>query len=529
VESLRAEDPDQVAGYALLARLGRGAMGTVYLGRSPGGRLVAVKVVRAELADDPGFRERFRQEVATARAVGGFWTAAVVDADPAAPRPWLATEYVPGPTLHDAVAAHGPLPEPAVRRLVAGLAEALLAIHGAGAVHRDLKPSNVLLAADGPRVIDFGIAKALEQASLTATGFLIGTPGYLSPEQIEGREVTPASDVFALGSVLVYAATGRGPYGSGDAAALAYRAVHTAPDLGGVPAGLRALAARCLDGRPGARPTPADLLAEIGPPGTEQWLPEPVRTAVEECRTQALHPPPPRQRTKQYTVLAPGLPPTLAAPSAAPRPPAGPPPGGPPGAPPQAGPVPGAPPRGSRAVFRISRVTASVWGSLAAAGALTCGSISQGASKAGNPGGSFLFFVGFVLLAIPAVRLLRVLFHQRRWVEISAAGITAVRGATRRELPWSQLARVRLVEHGRRPWLMVWPTNPQAARAALGGEYREEYGGFRLFPVGHERRRAAREREIRELRAALGWYGRAAYDPSADGAVPWSPHRPPPR
>ncbi len=298
-------DPVRIGDYAVLGRLGHGAMGRVFLARSPGGRPVAVKVIRPELADDSGFRERFRQEVAAMRAVGGFWTAAVVDADPDAL--WLATEYVPGPTLHTAVTSHGPLPVPALRRLVAGLAEALAAIHGTGLVHRDLKPANVLLAADGPRVIDFGIAKALESVDLTATGMFVGTPGFLSPEQIEGRDATPASDVFALGAVLVYAATGAGPFGTGDAAGLLYRAVHADPDLARVPAELRGLLARCLARDPSARPSPADLLAEVGTPDAAEWLPAPVRAMVTEQETE-LGSPQPRPPTKVYTQAGPPLP-----------------------------------------------------------------------------------------------------------------------------------------------------------------------------------------------------------------------------
>ncbi|PWW54871.1 serine/threonine-protein kinase [Actinokineospora spheciospongiae] len=302
---VEVEDPQRIGNYAIRARLGQGAMGTVYLGLSPGGRSVALKVVRAELARDREFRDRFRQEIDSARAVGGFWTAAVVDADPAAEQPWLATEYVPGPTLAEAVERHGPLPEPALLRLTAGLAEALAAIHAAGLLHRDLKPSNVLLAADGPRVIDFGIAKAVHAASgVTGTGIVVGTPGFLSPEQIEAGEVGPASDVFALGSVLVHAAAGRGPFGDFGLATTLYKIVHGQPDLDGVPARLRGIASRCLDPRPEARPTPGDLLAEIGHPEHAEWLPPAVRDLVEEHRTRMLAPVP-RPGTRAYTGAAP--------------------------------------------------------------------------------------------------------------------------------------------------------------------------------------------------------------------------------
>ncbi|MFG2871556.1 protein kinase [Streptomyces sp. NPDC048338] len=234
-------------------------MGTVYLARSRGGRAVAVKVARPELATDPAFRERFRAEVEAARRVGGFHTAQVVDADPDAEAPWLATAYIPGPTLSGLLAAEGPLPEPRLRALGAALAEALEAIHACGLVHRDLKPGNIVMAADGPRVLDFGIARALESTRLTATGTAFGTPGYLAPEQALGQEVTGAADVFALGAVLVAAAGGRA-FGDGTPMGLMYRSVHESADLAAVPAGLRELVGGCLAKDPARRPTPEAIL-----------------------------------------------------------------------------------------------------------------------------------------------------------------------------------------------------------------------------------------------------------------------------
>ncbi|MEU9704627.1 serine/threonine-protein kinase [Streptomyces sp. NPDC047981] len=245
--------------YEIERKLGEGGMGTVWLARSRGGRAVAVKVARPELAADPGFRERFRAEIVAARRVGGFHTAQVVDADPDAEAPWLATAYVPGPTLAGLVAAEGPMDERRLRALGAALAEALEAIHGCGLVHRDLKPGNIVMAADGPRVLDFGIARALESTRLTATGAAFGTPGYLAPEQALGEEVTGAADVFALGGVLVAAAGGRA-FGDGTPMGLMYRTVHEAPDLGAVPEALRGLVGRCLAKNPAERPTPAELL-----------------------------------------------------------------------------------------------------------------------------------------------------------------------------------------------------------------------------------------------------------------------------
>jgi serine/threonine protein kinase len=274
---LRPGDPELIGPYRLRGRLGTGGMGRVYLGLSPGGRAAAIKVIRSELAQDPEFRARFRREVAVARQVSGLYTAPVLDADADGPEPWLATAYVPGPSLADAVSQHGPLPAPSVLTLAAGLAEALSAIHSAGVVHRDLKPANVLLADDGPRVIDFGISRAAEGSSLTHTGLVVGSPGFMSPEQAEGREVGPPSDIFSLGAVLAFAATGRGPFGSGSTPALVYRVVHDVPQLDLVPAEIRPLIERCLAKDPAGRPTAAGLLAgaALGVPG-QDWLPEPV-------------------------------------------------------------------------------------------------------------------------------------------------------------------------------------------------------------------------------------------------------------
>ncbi|MEU1862372.1 serine/threonine-protein kinase [Streptomyces gardneri] len=249
--------------YVIEHKLGEGGMGTVYLARSRGGRAVAVKVARPELASDPSFRARFRAEVAAARQVGGFHTAQVVDADPDAEAPWLATAYIPGPTLSGLLAAQGPMGEAALRSLGAALAEALEAIHACGLVHRDLKPGNIVMAPDGPRVLDFGIARALESTRLTATGSAFGTPGYLAPEQALGEEVTGAADVFALGAVLVAAAGGR-PFGEGTPMGLMYRSVHEAPDLATVPEGLRELVGRCLAKNPAERPTPDEILDVLG-------------------------------------------------------------------------------------------------------------------------------------------------------------------------------------------------------------------------------------------------------------------------
>ncbi|GAA4619738.1 hypothetical protein GCM10023196_000940 [Actinoallomurus vinaceus] len=266
MESLAPGDPAQIGPYELIGRLGAGGMGRVYLGRAADGRQAAIKVVRPELADERDFRRRFAREIKAARAVDGRYTASVLDADPDAESPWLATAYIPGPSLADHVADGGPMGEEDLRRLATGLSYALSAIHAAGLVHRDLKPSNILLATDGPRVIDFGIARAAEASALTRTGVTIGSPGYMSPEQINGEAVETPSDVFSLGAVLAYAATGRSPFGAGATPALLYRVVHNAPDLTGTPDALMPLIAACLDKNPAARPTVRQILATVAPP-----------------------------------------------------------------------------------------------------------------------------------------------------------------------------------------------------------------------------------------------------------------------
>ncbi|WP_369144155.1 RodZ domain-containing protein [Streptomyces sp. R44] len=276
-----ADLPRRIGVYDVEQELGAGGMGTVYLARSPGGRAVAVKVARPELAADPHFRRRFRAEVEAARRVGGFHTAPVVDADPDAKVPWLATAYVPGPTLAELVEREGPMDDRRLRALGAALAEALQAVHACGLVHRDLKPGNIIMAEDGPRVLDFGIARAVESTRLTATGAAFGTPGYLAPEQAQGEEVGGAADVFALGAVLVAAAGGRA-FGTGTPMGLMYRSVHEPADLSAVPEELRPLVAACLSKDPAARPTPEALLTALGP--TPDPAPDPRLDAVPDPR-----------------------------------------------------------------------------------------------------------------------------------------------------------------------------------------------------------------------------------------------------
>ncbi|MEU7023096.1 serine/threonine-protein kinase [Streptomyces sp. NPDC046203] len=259
--SLRAGDPAEIGGYPLEARLGSGGMGTVFLARTSSGRSVAIKLIHQHFAGDDEFRIRFRQEVAAARRVSGAFTAAVVDAAPEAEQPWMATTYIEGLTLAERITAQGPLDGAELRRLAIGLAEALRDIHRVGVVHRDLKPSNVVLSPEGPRVIDFGISRAVDQETLTMTGRVIGTPPFMSPEQLKApRGVGPRSDVFSLGTLLVYAATGRGPFDADSPYMTAYQVVHEEPSLGAVPGPLRTVVESCLDKEPEGRPTADALL-----------------------------------------------------------------------------------------------------------------------------------------------------------------------------------------------------------------------------------------------------------------------------
>ncbi|MFF5975685.1 bifunctional serine/threonine-protein kinase/ABC transporter substrate-binding protein [Streptomyces sp. NPDC012769] len=286
-------DPSSIGGYRLLGRLGAGGMGVVYLGRTDTGELAAVKVTLADQADQADFRARFRREVQAARRVVSPWAVPVLGADPDAPEPWMATAFVPGPSLGEAVRGHGPLPERSVRILGGAIARALAAVHAAGLVHRDVKPGNVLLAVDGPRLIDFGIARVTDETALTSADMVVGTPGFLAPEQAEARaaDIGPASDVFALGCLLAFAATGRPPFGTGTLDALLYRTVHDEPDLDGVPAALLDLVRQCLAKAPAARPSAAalaDRLTEDTPGTASDWLPAPVVRTIAERSARML-------------------------------------------------------------------------------------------------------------------------------------------------------------------------------------------------------------------------------------------------
>lgn len=327
--------PTEVGRYRLYARLGAGGMGQVFLSFLPGGRPVALKVVRPEFSADPEFRRRFAQEARAAQQVNGIHIAQLLDADPEAATPWLATAYIPGPSLLEAVRLHGPLPVESVRRLIAGIAQALDAIHAAGLIHRDLKPANVILAADGPRVIDFGIARAADATTASLTGKRVGSPQYMAPEQIRGLPATPALDVFALGALAFFAATGRAAFGEGEDLAVIFRIVQEQPDLTGAPPELLELVAACLAKDPAARPDTRAIrqACEVPPPhAAGDWLP-PVLAQTIAARTNAIaaiasQPPPtipqaagpqqtgaqqtvPQTTMPQPTVPQPNVPPTI--------------------------------------------------------------------------------------------------------------------------------------------------------------------------------------------------------------------------
>ncbi|MBE3000914.1 protein kinase [Nocardiopsis sp. HNM0947] len=286
MQPLTSTDPTEIGPHQVLGRLGAGGMGAVYLARTPDRRLAALKVIHRELAASSDFQARFGREVRTAQMVRGPYTPAVIAAEPYGPTPWMATEYVPGPTLKAAVTANGPFPETSLRVLALGLAQALQSVHAAGLMHRDLKPGNVLLSPRGPQVIDFGIARAVEGTVLTKTGQAFGTPAYASPETVLGREQTPASDLFSLAGVVLYAAQGHPPFGTKPAADVLTRVVSSEPDLSNLPPGsLRELITRCLAKDPADRPTADELVrvlsAEPLPPAEHGWLPANVHRSID--------------------------------------------------------------------------------------------------------------------------------------------------------------------------------------------------------------------------------------------------------
>ncbi|MGW6571880.1 serine/threonine-protein kinase [Streptomyces sp. NPDC054945] len=310
-QPLKADDPAVVGGYRLAAVLGAGGMGKVYLSYTPGGRPIAIKVIRPEFGEDPEFRRRFQQEVRSAERVQGLYTAPVIDSDTEGAQPWLATAYVPGPSLAHAVARHGALPVRSVLLLTVGVAEALHVIHGAGIVHRDLKPANVLLAADGPRVIDFGIARAADSTALTSTGVSVGTPAFMAPEQASAGTVTPATDVFALGQIAAFSAIGASVFGDGPSHAVLYRIVHEDPDLSALPEELRPVVTRCLSRDPADRPTLTEVIELCNAASDtplrqgEDWLPRAVAGSLtERLQLPAPAPTPPPQPHPQPPTAA---------------------------------------------------------------------------------------------------------------------------------------------------------------------------------------------------------------------------------
>jgi eukaryotic-like serine/threonine-protein kinase len=477
-------DPAVVGSFAIQGRLGRGAMGAVYLARSPGGRLVAVKVVREELADDPGFRARFAREIDAARKVSGAFTAAVVDADPDADRPWLATEYLPGPTLQKAIETSGPMSPGGVQSLASGLAEALMAIHASGVVHRDLKPSNIVLTDNGPRVIDFGIARALEEASLTATGMVIGTPGYLSPEQITGTGIGPASDLFALGAVLVFAASGRGPFATGNPASMLHRIVNEHPHIPPLPGPLHDVVRRCLARDPGQRPTPMEILHVLGPPVPTALLNPP--TIPMSSATKVLPPTGP--------FAAPPLPDGAAGPGGVAWPGDGSAQGGVVGASFGTG-------RGRASVFAV--VSTVLWLAFVPADPQVKVLHPVLSTLSGLVSLVFLYFAvrGWILVLRPKVVL-----------RLSPQGLTVKRAYREATIPWYGVTRLHVGGDSKRPWLIAW-LEPQFQNQ-LPVSHRRHHGGLRIYPIAHGSTQARRRTQVNELRAALNWYAGRIHDNS---------------
>lgn len=498
-----------VGSFAIQGRLGRGAMGAVYLAHSPGGRLVAVKVVREELADDPGFRARFAREIDAARKVGGAFTAAVVDADPNADRPWLATEYLPGPTLQKAIETSGPLTPDGVQSLAGGLAEALMAIHASGLVHRDLKPSNIVLTDNGPRVIDFGIARALEETSLTATGLVVGTPGYLSPEQITGTGIGPASDLFAFGAVLVFAASGRGPFATGTPASLLHRIVNEQPHIPPLPGPLHDVVRRCLARDPAQRPTPAEVLQTLRPtaflnqptipvtPPTKILPPQaPPSTKVLPPPSAPAQPPPaqaplpPAQASRPSAQAA--LPPAQASrPSAkAPRPPA--------------------PAQPVGASFATSRVRPAVFAAITTFVALAF--IPSDPRVQAHPALATLYGLVSLTFWYFAIRHWILVLRPKVVLRLSPQGLTVNRAYREATIPWRGVTRLHVGGDAKHPWLIAWLEPPYQNQLPVS--HRRHHGGLRIYPIAHGATRTRRQTQVNELRAALNWYAGRIHDNS---------------
>ncbi|ASU79471.1 serine/threonine protein kinase [Actinopolyspora erythraea] len=551
MQPLLSSEPSKVGDYRLFARIGKGAMGAVYLGCSRGGRPVAVKVAKPELAEDAEFRERFRREASMSASVGGFWTATVVDSDPEAEHPWLATEYVPGPTLHQAVTEHGPFPEHTVRRLGAGLAEALQAVHRAGLVHRDLKPSNVLLGPDGPRVIDFGISRAMAATGMTATGMFFGTPGFFSPEQTTGGEIAPPSDVFSLGAVLVFASAGTAPFGNENSAAMLYRVVHAEPDLGAVPEGLRPLIASCLAKDPHARPSTGELLDHLGHSGSPdgEWLPRRVTALISAHTaeldrvfrgdlpstsggakgTRAAEPPGdspvPRDNGNQERrgSVAVGATPVAAPEGTAVAPASRPSEAGRSDPRPNGGSHVAAPPpaQAERPLVRPDlpgptfhsgrRINALLWSAFS--GLLAYSTVVVAAKTGAGGSARVLLALGVFLLVLSSVLCLGQALTPGVRVRVNSDGLRISRMGLHREIPWSRVSRVGLVGSGKKQALTVWVHREFTPHPKWWHRTREYYGGSKIFSVGATGGWWRRRREARRLRAALRQYAPRSYDP----------------
>ncbi|MGW7682642.1 serine/threonine-protein kinase [Kribbella sp. NPDC054772] len=488
------QDPAVVGSFAIQGRLGRGAMGAVYLARSPGGRLVAVKVVRDELAGDSGFRARFAREVAAVRKVSGAFTAAVIDADPDADRPWLATEYLPGSTLQKAIETSGPLSPDSVWSLAAGLAEALMAIHASGLVHRDLKPSNIVLTDNGPRVIDFGIARALEETSLTATGVVIGTPGYLSPEQITGNAIGPASDVFALGAVLVFAASGRGPFATGNPASLLHRIVNEQPHIPPLPGPLYDVVRRCLARDPAHRPTPAEILQTLSPPAPTALLHPPTLILP----TPTKHLPPPQSRPQPS---APQLNPPHLSP---PQPPQLPRPHQPQLQLPQL-----PQPQVVGATFTTSRARSAVFAAITTFLGLAF-IPSNPQLQAQHPVLSTLSALVSLTFGYFAIRHWILVLRPKVVLRLSPEGLTVTRAYREATVPWNGVPRIRVGGDVKRPWLIAWLEPPYQNQLPVS--HRRHHGALRLYPIAHGATHPRRVTQVNELRAALNWYAGPRHD-----------------
>ncbi|WP_232425142.1 serine/threonine-protein kinase [Pseudofrankia inefficax] len=499
LRSLGPGDPATVGPYVLRALIGEGGMGRVFLARSPAGRSVAVKVVHPELADDPLFRRRFSREVTVARRVASAYTAPVLDADPDGPLPWLATLYVPGPSLREAVEQAGPLSPDACLTLGAGMLEAMGAVHLAGIAHRDLKPSNVLLAVDGPRLIDFGIARSAGQTALTRSGQVFGTAAYMSPEQAAGEEVGPASDVFSFAAVLIFAATGRDPFGPGDPAAVLFRVVHDEPDLDGVPGRLLDLIRPCLVKDPAGRPAVGRLLAGFAAHRGQAplaWPPAVVRLVREREAEVASWPLPPvsagpsasgppaagpgqgvlvatRVEPERPALPAPVLPapafpgPVVGSAVAVPSFPRAPVPG--PRPPGLARTRIGPPDDDESFVFVGRRWSHLVTGipvlllalvALLAALACLAGSVNPAQTPSARTGS---LCVGVALAFVVAACLRRGLWRLRLGIApprlaVTPGGLRADAGGRSYDIPWAQLRGAQIVRLGQRDVVAAWPT-----------------------------------------------------------------------